>query len=180
MKLQGRSLSQGMKGEDVKLLHHELQQLKFTIPDNELSDSHFGDGTHEAVLRFQNKNRLKGTGEVDDVTAKAINAQVDAQTSNPEPAAFVVRGQITHVDGTPVAGAQVQAFDKDMRSEQPLGQPAVTDAGGAYEIAYRASEFTRAEKLTADLIVRIAGQANTPTVSSPIIFNASPTEVVNL
>ena len=46
MKLAGRSLAQGMQGPDVKLLQQELQTLKFPIPDNELSQSTFGAGTH--------------------------------------------------------------------------------------------------------------------------------------
>src|SRR5216110_1286363 len=119
MKLAGRTLSQGMQGPDVKLLHRELQKLEFAIPENELTESVFGDGTREVVLKFQNSNRLKPTGEVDDETAKVINAKIDSQTSDTEPAAFVVHGQVVQVDGTPVAGAHVQAFDKDMRSEQP-------------------------------------------------------------
>jgi len=180
MKLAGRTLSQGMQGRDVRLLQQELKKLKFAIPDNELSESNFSDGTREAVLKFQNNNRLTPTGEVDAETAKAINAEIDSQTSSTEPAAFVVRGQVVRVDGTPVAGVHVQAFDKDMRSEQTLGQPAVTDENGAYEIKYRASEFARAEKSNADMIVRVTDDSGTPTVSSQIIFNASETQVVNL
>jgi hypothetical protein len=47
----------------------------------------------------------------------------------------------------------VKAFDRDMRSGEPLGD-AKTDACGYYEIFYTADQFRRAEKGTADLIVR--------------------------
>jgi hypothetical protein len=51
-------------------------------------------------------------------------------------------------------GAVVQASDKDLRGEEPLGQ-ALTDQQGRYEINYTAEQFRRAEKGSADLIVRV-------------------------
>jgi hypothetical protein len=47
----------------------------------------------------------------------------------------------------------VKAFDRDMRSEEPL-EDTKTHACGYYEIFYTAEQFRRAEKGTADLIVR--------------------------
>ncbi len=41
MNLQGRNLSIEMQGDDVKLLHSELQETCF------------GESTHEAVMKFQ-------------------------------------------------------------------------------------------------------------------------------
>jgi len=66
---------------------------------------------------------------------------------------FVVRGQVRHADGSPFTGAQVQAFDRDLRREQVLGQQ-TTDTAGRYEIRYPTAAFARAEKASADLVVR--------------------------
>src|SRR2546423_10767320 len=78
MKLEGRNLSLNLQGEDIKVFHSELRQLGFFIPDEELGKQFFGKGTHQAVLDFQEKHGLKGTGVVDEATAKQINIEVDA------------------------------------------------------------------------------------------------------
>ncbi|NEZ64325.1 hypothetical protein D0962_16250 [Leptolyngbyaceae cyanobacterium CCMR0082] len=50
-------------------------------------------------------------------------------------------------DGTPVNGVTVRAYDKDLRSEQILGQPVTTDADGNYEITYSSDEFSEVGSL---------------------------------
>ena len=56
MELQGRDLSTDMQGDDVKLLHSELRQLRFAIFDNELQESPSGNDTPEAGRTFQRMN----------------------------------------------------------------------------------------------------------------------------
>ena len=53
MQLQGRDLQINMRGDDVALLHQELIQLGYTIPDDELREQRFGMGTRASVLDFQ-------------------------------------------------------------------------------------------------------------------------------
>lgn len=257
MTLSGKKLSQGMKGEEVKILHFALSQSGHLVPDDELNSSFFGKGTAQAVAAFQEKHGLKSTGVVDEVTARQINAEVDPlqqpkqedkaefdeklkqnekpkfeekarpnekpkqsevkldtkptletipqqttqkttkpvdtsqsakpkkdpqQQSDGKPQAFIVRGQVRQSDGTAIAGNTVRAFDKDLpslRSEEELGK-ATTDKEGRYEITYTAEQFRRAEKKTADLIVRVFNEEPLPIASSPIIFNAGPEEIVDL
>src|SRR5438128_1135396 len=47
-----------------------------------------------------------------------------------------VRGVVRRRDGGPVAGARVTAVEPRLRSRRQLGEPAVTDAAGRYEIHY--------------------------------------------
>jgi hypothetical protein len=78
---------------------------------------------------------------------------------------FTICGHITISDGEPVAGLTVRAFDKDLpslgaRSEQGLGEEAITDAEGCYGIVFSDSEFQRGEarkrgKAQPDLLVRV-------------------------
>src|SRR5215217_441605 len=68
------------------------------------------------------------------------------------PERLVVRAQVRTADGEPVADATVDAFDRDMRSEQWLGR-AETDAEGRCEIAYGPGQFRRADKGLADLVL---------------------------
>lgn len=95
------------------------------------------------------------------------------------PEAFVVRGQIRQTDGSLLVGAIVRAFDRDLRSEQLLGET-TTDKDGRYEITYTANKFRRAEKKSADVIVRVFSKKGQELVSSKIIFNAKPVETVDL
>ncbi|MGH7845743.1 MAG: neuraminidase-like domain-containing protein [Candidatus Binatia bacterium] len=78
MKLQGRDLSFQMKGEDVKLLQDELKQLGYVIAPQEIRDGRFGASTRKAVLDFQKKRGMNGSGVVDQQAAREISAAVEA------------------------------------------------------------------------------------------------------
>lgn len=92
---------------------------------------------------------------------------------------FVVKGQIRQADSSPFVGAVVRAFDKDLRSEQFLGE-AVTDREGRYQITYTPNLFRRAEKKSADVIVRVYGRDEQMHASSEILFNAPLEATVDL
>ncbi|MEG4576203.1 neuraminidase-like domain-containing protein [Microcoleus sp. N3A4] len=96
-----------------------------------------------------------------------------------QPKPFIVKGQVRSEDGNLLVGVTIRAFDKDLRSEQLLGEK-VSDRQGYYEIHYTAAQFCRAEKKSADLIVRAFNSQGTVIVTSPIIFNAQAVEVVDL
>lgn len=88
-----------------------------------------------------------------------------------QPARFAVKGQIRRPDRRPLAQAVVRAFDRDLRSEQLLGE-AIADESGNYEILYTAARFRRAEKEKADLIVRVLDSDDAELGASEIVFNA--------
>ena len=73
----------------------------------------------------------------------------------------------------------VRAFDRDMRREELLGE-AVVNTKGFYEIGYDQSQFRRAEKQRADLIVRAYGPDGSQLAVSGPIFNAEQVAVVDL
>jgi hypothetical protein len=119
-----------------------------------------------------------------DLIAGAKREEIVNLTIPTAKAANVVKGQLVQTDGTPFVKAIVQAHDRDLRSEQLLGR-AVTDNTGHYEISYTSSQFARAEKDSADLLVRAykderAIAANEPIASSNIVFNAKEVETVDL
>src|SRR5258706_3405186 len=93
---------------------------------------------------------------------------------------FIIRGTVRDANGKPAIGVTIKAFDRDLRSEEPLGQPIITDEDGRYEITYTAREFSRAEKGSADLRVAVFDPANRELVTSKIIYNAQPEEVGDL
>lgn len=181
MNLQGRRLSTRVKpGDDVALLHTELRVLGYSLPRDEVRNKRFGKRTKEAVHDFQKRHRITPTGVVDEATAKRIDEETGKRRreSEAKEMPFTVRGQVTDANGAPRADLAVQAFDKDLPSlqrNQPLGE-ATTGTDGGYEIAYTAERFSRAEKDSADLVVRaVDGQGDT-IAESAVLFNA-PREV---
>jgi hypothetical protein len=106
----------------------------------------------------------------------------------PEPpvAPHRVQGHVRGLDGSPLAGLSVRAFDRDLPSlnrNELLGE-AVTGKDGFYGIEYTAAKFSRAEKETADLQVRVyplnMSAARTPLAESETRFNATPEETIDL
>ena len=65
MNLQGRDLSQGMTGADVRLLHQELQVLGFTFAQEELNLGLRDGDTVNAVMDFWRGHLLAPTWSVD-------------------------------------------------------------------------------------------------------------------
>jgi receptor-binding and translocation channel-forming TcA subunit of Tc toxin/ABC toxin-like protein/putative peptidoglycan binding protein len=175
MKLQGRDLKSRMIGPDVALLHSELQRLEFNISPTEIQRKFFGSDTGAAVREFQERHSLAVNGVVNKVTARLINADVDALP----PQKFVLRGQVRSDDGTLLPEVMVRAFDKDLRALQLLGE-VFTNAEGRYEITYTADQFTRAEKSSADLLVRVVSESGVVLAESDVTFNASTTETIDL
>jgi len=178
MNLQERNLSIELQGEDVQLLHSELQSLAYDISQDEIEQSLFGPVTHEAILDFQRKHGLKPNGVVDENTAHAINAAVDAQ--RPIPEQFVVSGQVRHQDETPLEGLIVRAFDIDLRGEAQLGEETTTNGRGSYEITYSAEALSQREKRRADLLVRVYSPEGALLAESAVKSNAEDHETVDL
>lgn len=180
MKLQGRNLSLQMSGEDVKLLHQELQQLGYTIDKTEVSQNYFGQSTDKIVKTFQKSENLKITGVVEKETAKLINLKVDAQ----QPQNYLVRGYVTQSDGTTTAAlvaANIRIFDWDIRSENFLGET-TTNANGYYQVTYTEEQFRKSknEEGGADLIVRVYNSQGQLLATSPRKNNAQPEENIDL
>src|SRR6185312_12346898 len=94
---------------------------------------------------------------------------------------FVVRGTVEDSDGVPAAGVLVRAFDRDLRKENALGST-VADALGRYEIPYESSQFARAERGTADLIVRVFADepSESPIAESELRVNAGEDATIDI
>ncbi len=66
-------LSIGAQGKEVQALHNQLIQEGLSIPDNEITDSYFGEGTQSTLLQWQETQGLEATGEVDTATANKLD-----------------------------------------------------------------------------------------------------------
>lgn len=92
---------------------------------------------------------------------------------------FLVRGRVLSLDGIPFEGATVQAFDRDLRHEQLLGQ-SQTDGKGTYQIQYDSSQFRKSEKDSADLVVKAFAKDGSLLIASTVLFNAPPVAEMDL
>lgn len=72
---------------------------------------------------------------------------------NPDERPRRVHGVVRDGYGEPVAEGWVEVYDRDLRSEELLDRARIRKS--RYEARYRASQFRRAEKGTADLVLRV-------------------------
>ena len=123
MNLQGRDLKLNLRGDDVALLQHELATIGLTVPDAERRETLFGQGTHDAIIRFQKQSCMEPTGVVDAETARAINAAVDALT-------FTVEGKVVSRLRAGVGGLRVEIVDRNVGADVRLAEVVTDDEGG--------------------------------------------------
>ena len=94
---------------------------------------------------------------------------------------FLVEGAVRDISGDGLGGYLIRAYDKDMRHEQLLGE-STSGFQGRYKITYTRNQFQRAEKKSADLVVR-AYDSDDPDLivgTSEVLFNARRIEEINL
>ncbi len=148
----------------------------------------FGNGTMTGVrlfrAQFQEQFGLTPGEVVDDPTAKALNrllegqGVLDAPAPPAEPAGARVFGMVRNGFGEPLDGVLVQAFDRDLRSEQLLGS--TTTQAGNYEIRYTQDQFRNAEKGQADLVVKVLRVTGEELHKTAIRYNVPAEAEVNI
>jgi peptidoglycan hydrolase-like protein with peptidoglycan-binding domain len=175
MDLMGRDLSPGMRGEDVRLLHSELNQLGFPIPISETAAGFFGRATLDAVERFQTQNSLPVTGIVDRVVAERINRALGEAPAR----RAIVRGTIRLSTGAPAPGVVVRAFHQDFKEDVLLGQ-AVTGPEGTYAIEYRADASVLKAAAGVHLVVRAFNGLGLALARADIVRHAPSPSTVDL
>lgn len=102
------------------------------------------------------------------------------------PGQFRVWGRVVQADGAAAAGLTVTALDRDLRQAQTLGTT-TTDLIGRYEILYTRDQFVRADKASADLVLRVCDPlpgapagGGVLRLESDVLFNAPVDAEVDL
>jgi Tc toxin complex TcA C-terminal TcB-binding domain/Neuraminidase-like domain len=127
-----------------------LQKDVFRLPDAdrtsleeglraERQTAKFWDVTRKLVGLFQDARHLEGTGEVDEPTAKEMNALLKEFGALDVATMWLVRGHIENTDSA-ASNILVRVFDRDLRQNQLLGE-AMTDDKGYFEISYQTADF---------------------------------------
>ncbi|MEQ1575687.1 MAG: Tc toxin subunit A, partial [Vicinamibacterales bacterium] len=120
--------------------------------------------------------RSRGAGKAKKQPGKRPPTTPGAAARRTAGATLTARGVVRAPDGRPLAGLLVRAYDKNLRSEDSLGE-SVTDAEGRYEIRYRSTQPKQAPKGHADLRIAVCDPAGEEIATSDVHFNA-PADVV--
>ena len=145
----------------------------------ERSKSVFGPTTHRLVTLLQEERQeehgLAVSGEVDERTALVLNELVAGLRRGVDDARdglrYEVSGVVRFDSGLPAGGVLVEAVDRDLRAEQPLGSTETT-ADGAYWLEYFERDVRNRERGTADLLVRACTSYGSRLVESSVLFSA--------
>ncbi len=89
-----------------------------------------------------------------------------------------VSGQIKLQDKKAANGFFVQVFDKQLRSEQLLGE-GITDKKGKYAITYSSNDIIKVERNSIDIFIKVFDPKNRPVGQSDILFGASAKATVD-
>lgn len=92
---------------------------------------------------------------------------------------YTISGTVRGKYQQPIDHAYIRAFDKDIRSEQLLGE-ALTNEQGLYEIRYKQDQFARTDKTAADVIVRLYNADNSLLKESAVYYNAADALTVDI
>ena len=174
MNLQGRNLQQGLKGDDVRLLQSELALLNVVIAESERLEAFFGPSTADAIKTFQKQHVLPTDGVVDAVTARAINAAVDAL----HPPSSTVSGRIYSAQRAGLGGLRIVVVDRNAGPDVLLAEGLTTDRG-TYTIQYSTAALSPLAKTAPDLQVRVLA-GTTLLAASDVRYGASPSEALDI
>jgi len=84
---------------------------------------------------------------------------------------YSISGTVRNQYQQPMRGALVRAFDKDIRSEQTLGE-ASTNEQGFYQILYSREKFAITDQLAADVLLRLYDAEGKLLKETDIHYNA--------
>ncbi len=169
----------GDRGDTVANLHTALEALGYTLDLTEKERHHFGKGSFAAVSNLQKMFQLTENGNVDELTADLINKLLIKRDPPENKPIYTVSGRVQYSPGDASRPKLVRAYDRDLRSEELLGEVEI-DADGNYSIQYGPEKFRRAEKATADLRVSVCNSDGLELISSPIVFNAGRDETIHV
>jgi hypothetical protein len=188
MKLVKSPLQMGDRGPEVAHLHDALvfllEKNHIEVSDDEraegvkeIEQQLYGKITARLVARFRVRYDLGEGGDMDERTAERVNAVIGAP--QPERTEFLVSGHVRNVDGNPLAGLTVKAYDSNHRRKNLLLGEGLTTEEGLFAIPYTAKQFRQFEKPRADLFVSVFKSDKQLLETSPIRFRAEAVETID-
>ena len=151
-----RILRVNTRGEDVAALQKSLTQIGLNIAKDELKEQRFGKTTRNAVQTFQQKHKIKSTGQVDQRTVRAFDKAVQALGKSVDIRQFVIRGRVIELETQRgIDGLRVEVWDKDARFDN-LVASAVTEVNGDFLLEFEDTRFREVyPEATPDLYFKV-------------------------
>lgn len=174
------SLKLGSTGENVRTVQRRLKDLKFY---NGSVDGDFGEGTEEAVKRFQKQYGLEVDGKVGAVTLEALrNARATAKpaylpvTPTPRPTATPAFSQNTYLrngnSGSDVRKMQERLISLGYLSGEPTGR--FDDATEAGVLAFQRRHTDYADGVAGpDTLTKLYSSSARSTSSAAAVIGVS-------
>ncbi len=170
---------------DIRLEHmrlaSELRELKDVDVSQEVAVTGLKrapEGFYKVIVRLSDPFQQQGQFVNIPASGSAMLEFVFDREAAPD-GELEVRGVVRFLNGLAASSFAVQAFDRDLRSEEPLGG-ALTDRNGAYRIGYSVNQIRKKERGGADLVVKAFGADGEELVASPVMFNAPPQAEIDL
>jgi len=107
-----------------------------------------------------------------------IDLRVEYVKEDPNEPWRRVFGMVRNEYGEALHGVTVLAFDRDLRHEELLGKATTQDS--KYEIRYKKSQFRKAEKDAADIVVKVMDAAGKEIHKTAIFYNVPEELEVNI
>ena len=150
------------------------QQDKLVLDEEHNPWMNVHDGDHDATLTIDETllAPLKTEQTSDDSQKNVVNEPVLVD-------AYSVNGEILDRNNEPLRFITVKAFDRDLRSEELLGETKTNEKGN-YVIRYTIQSYKEKEINTADLFIKVFDSKERLLATSKIIFNAKTSEVINI
>ena len=149
-------------------------KYKISYTDEDFRRSPKERGGADIIVRvFSPKGKLLGKSKRHSNSPQkiTIDMKVNYTPAMDSGQEYTVSGTVYLEDGRAAGNFFVQAFDKDLRSEQFLGE-GMTDKKGHYQITYTSEAVIRAERGSADVFIKVFNDKNRPAGTSDIVFNA--------
>jgi hypothetical protein len=149
--------------------------------NSELKKRYFGKETQKVISLIQRLFlQTEETGIVDEKTAAMLNQLLlkegllkkTVEDGDEDTDKYSVYGVLRDENQEVMPKMRIKAFDKDIRSEQLLGE-ANTDKKGAYTISYDRKDFSLEDKNNADLFVRVYDEKEKILLESDTYYNAA-------
>ncbi|BAV06840.1 hypothetical protein SAMN05421788_102526 [Filimonas lacunae] len=167
--------------DNVRVLHQALEALGFPSDASEIKKGIAGEVTLKMVRALQEHYTVRYHADlvIDEATALLINEELKVRgLLDEEQPVLKVYGIVRDEYGRLLNEVRVQAFDRDLRKEELLGETYPKE--GRYEIQYRKEQFIRIEKGAADIVVKVLDANGGELYKSAIFYNASEALEVNV
>ncbi len=162
-------------GKEAPTDGHGLYKIEFDLPE----DGQRHDGLLVYIRVYAGEKALgesdatRGSGRV-----IRIDLQVDYDKEKPPESWRRIYGMVRDEYGEPLDGVVVYAVDRDLRSEEPLGK--TRTRAGYYQIRYTPSQFRKAEKNAADVVMKVLNADGKEVYKTPIYYNVPEEVEINI